>query len=243
MDLDEVDRRVLYALGSDARHTSAPDIAADLDVSAATVRNRIRRLEAEGVVLGYHAHVDYERADGLLTNLFLCDAGVEDRERLAQQALSVPGVVNVREVMTGREDLHVEAVGTDADDLARIGRSLSELGLDIQDEDLVHREHFHPYHEFSPGTAERRHPLSNFRSLGDRAAVAEVTVAEGAPVAGHTLERANAEGLLDGDVVVVAVRRDEEVIAPHGDTVLQVGDLVTVFGRDGVDDDLLATFD
>jgi len=62
--LDEIDRRILHALMSDARNTSAPMIAEGLNVSAATVRNRIERLEEEGVIRGYTAIVDFEQADG-----------------------------------------------------------------------------------------------------------------------------------------------------------------------------------
>jgi DNA-binding Lrp family transcriptional regulator len=86
---DDVDRRIVHRLVEDARHTSAPDIASELDVSAPTVRNRIRRLEEEGVILGYHAHVDYEKLGGRLTNLFLCTASATDRKRFAQRVLDV----------------------------------------------------------------------------------------------------------------------------------------------------------
>lgn len=242
MDIDDVDRRILHALARDARHTSAPDIAAELDVSAATVRNRIRRLEEGGVVDGYPAQVDYEAADGLLTNLFMCSTGVEDRERLARQALAVPGVVSVRQVMTGREDLRVKAVGTDTEDLTRIARSLSELGIDIEDEGLVETEYFQPYADYGPDEPGDRHPLSGFRTLEGGAEVAEVRVDGEAPIAGRTVEAAGEAGLLGDGVVVVAIERDDEIIAPSGPTTVESGDLVTLFARDGVTDELLSAF-
>src|SRR6056297_3373990 len=99
--LDEIDKRILYYLAEDARNTSAPLVAEEVDVSPGTIRNRIRKLEENNVIEGYHADVNYARADNLLTNLFVCNAPVSDRERLAREALSIPGVVNVREVMTG----------------------------------------------------------------------------------------------------------------------------------------------
>jgi len=57
--LDEIDRRILHELMTDARNTSAPMIAEDLNVSAGTIRNRIERLEEEDVIRGYTAIVDF----------------------------------------------------------------------------------------------------------------------------------------------------------------------------------------
>ena len=57
LQIDTIDERILYYLSQEARHTSAPDIAKKVDVSAPTVRNRIRRLEEAGVIRGYHADI------------------------------------------------------------------------------------------------------------------------------------------------------------------------------------------
>jgi len=55
--LDDVDRRILGALERDAR-LSARAIARQIGMSPGAVSERIERLEARGVILGYHAHVD-----------------------------------------------------------------------------------------------------------------------------------------------------------------------------------------
>lgn len=60
--LDAVDRRILYLLQEDARYNTATEIAKQLDVSTNTVRNRIERLEEEGVVRGYNVDLDYAEA-------------------------------------------------------------------------------------------------------------------------------------------------------------------------------------
>lgn len=146
--LDRVDEIILYHLVQDARRVRAPQIAEAAGVAASTVRNRIRALEAAGVIQGYHAMVDYEKLGGRIRNLFLCTAPILEREELAQAALEVPGVVHVRSVMTGTENLHVTAIAPDTDDLNRIARHLSELGLAIEDEDLVRHEHHQAYAPF-----------------------------------------------------------------------------------------------
>ncbi|MWG35342.1 Lrp/AsnC family transcriptional regulator [Halomarina oriensis] len=148
VDLDSIDRAIIHALQADARHTSSSTIAEDVGVSASTVRNRIARLEETGIVRGYHADVDYERAGYQLYTLIVCTAPIPQREELARDALDIEGVVSVREVMTGAENVHIGVVGTDGDDLSRIGRELNDLGFEIVDEDLIRNDFANPYHGF-----------------------------------------------------------------------------------------------
>lgn len=147
-DLDDVDRCILYSLQEDARNVSASTIAERLDVSARTVRNRIDRLEEAGVIQGYRLDVNYENAGYQLHTLVVCSAPISDREEIARDVLEVPGVVAVREIMTGDENLNVEVVGVDGDDLSRITRDLNDLGLEINDEDIIRNEYYRAYHQF-----------------------------------------------------------------------------------------------
>jgi DNA-binding Lrp family transcriptional regulator len=146
--LDALDRRILYTLQRDARHTSSSDIAGELDVSASTVRNRIRQLESDEIIKGYHADVDYDSAGYLLFTLIVCTAPIPERERLAAEAVEISGVVEVQEVMTGEANVLVRAIGVDGDDLSRIGEELDELGLRVSDEDLIRSTHRRPYSRF-----------------------------------------------------------------------------------------------
>jgi DNA-binding Lrp family transcriptional regulator len=140
-ELDTLDRQILYRLQQQARATSSREIADEIDVSASTVRNRIRRLEADGVLQGYHADVDYETAGYQLFTLIVCTAPIPQREELAAAAAEVSGVVEVQEVMKGEANVLVRAVGTDGDDLTRIGEELDELGLRVTEEDLIRNTH------------------------------------------------------------------------------------------------------
>lgn len=240
--LDEVDKRILYHLVQDARNTSAPQIADEVNVSAGTIRNRIGQLEEDGILEGYHAQIDYERVEGRLTNLFVCTVPVAERERLAQQVLDVPGVVHVRELMTGQGNLHVKAVGADMGDLSRISRKLTNLGLEIQDEHLVQSENHQPYHVFGPDDHADHTGITDFISLAGGAEVVELTVDQGAPIAGRTLKEANAEGLLHPNLLVIGIERGEDTLTPKGETSVEVDDLVTVFSRRGIKKETLAAF-
>lgn len=228
--LDDIDRRILHALMQDARNTTAAAIAESVSVSGTTVRNRIKRLEEIGVVRGYHAQVDFERAGGQLTNLYVCNVPVPEREALARKARSIPGVVNVRALMTGRGNLHVLAVGDTTADLQRVSRMLSKLGIEIEDEDLVQDEFHTPYAPFAPETMDVDGP-TDFVSLTGEADVVEVSVHADAPAVGQTLEAAMEQGIIGDDTLVIGIERDDREFTPHGDTVVRADDIVTLLSR------------
>lgn len=240
--LDELDRRIIYELMADAWNTSPPAIAETLDVAPGTVRNRIRDLEAEGVIEGYHAHVNFERTNGRLTTLFLCNVPFADRETIARAAYEIPGVINVRVMMGGRRSFHVLAVGEDTADLRRIGTTLSELGVEIEDEMLVESDMVRAYAPFGGEYAEGRRIPADALHLSSRADLVEVTVEPDAPIASVPIADAIAEGILDEEPLVVSIERGDEMITPHGDTELQTDDRVTLFASGGVDETTIEAF-
>lgn len=231
--LDEIDRRIIYSLMVDARNTSAPTIAEEVNVSPATIRNRIAQLEENGIIHGYAAQVDFEQANSRLSNLYICTVPVAEREALAQETRAIPGVVNVRELMTGRRNLHVMAIGEDTDDLRRIARTLSKLGIDIEDEHLVQNESNSPYAPFGPDETQVSQGATDFISLTGNANVLEVTIPADAPVAGQTIETIAGENVLPEEALIIAIERDDRVLTPHGDTTIEGDDIVTVLSRGG----------
>ena len=55
--LDPIDRKILHALQQDGRVTMT-DLAAQVGLSATPCTERVRRLEREGIISGYHARVN-----------------------------------------------------------------------------------------------------------------------------------------------------------------------------------------
>lgn len=146
--IDDLDKRIIYCLQQDARKTSSSDIAESMDVSSSTVRNRIDRLEKGEIITEYNTRINFEAAGSQLHTIIICTAPIPERKRLAKRALDIRGVIDVREIMTGEENVHVGIVGTDSSDLARIGKKLDDLGLEVNDEDLIRNEYTTPYSGF-----------------------------------------------------------------------------------------------
>ena len=153
-ELDAVDKAILYYLQQDARRTSSNDIAEKLDLSPSTVRTRLNILEDEGIIRGYHIDIDYELAGYPLYTKIICTAPVPDREEIADRAREIHGVTAVREIMTGKRNVYVNAIGRTHDDLNRIAGDLDALGLDIVDEQLIRNEYVCPYHGFLDAESE-----------------------------------------------------------------------------------------
>jgi len=85
--------------------------------------------------------------------------------------------------------------------------------------------------------AVARPAIVDYMRIGDDAEVFEITVTDGAPIAGKTLNEAAQSGLLTDEMLVVAIERDENghPITPRGETTIQAGDLLTVYSGVGAD--------
>ena len=62
-DLDDIDRTLLAALVADGRQTVRA-LAREVDMSEPAVRDRVLRLERDGVIGGYHADLVPDAVDG-----------------------------------------------------------------------------------------------------------------------------------------------------------------------------------
>lgn len=146
--LDEIDRGILHLLQQDARNQTPVDMAEQLPVSDGTVRNRIEKLEEQGIIRGYVPTIDYEEAGFPLQIVFSCTAPVKERSELAVQALEIDGVVNVRELMAPQRNVRVVGIATDIHDINRIAEDLTDLDLTLEQENLMADEHTRPFNHF-----------------------------------------------------------------------------------------------
>ena len=106
LKLDAKDQGLLALLRADAR-TSIVDLASRLGVSRATVQNRIRRLEKEGVILGYTIAMGSTVEKPAVRALMSIRARSADESAIIASLRGNPHVTAVHHT-TGRWDLIAE---------------------------------------------------------------------------------------------------------------------------------------
>ena len=92
--LDDVDRRILHTLVNDARMSIA-QLAGHVGLSSRLCLRRVRALEAAGVILGYHAVVDFD-ALGLIVFFVMIRLKAHDRDwqgNFERAVSEIPGIV------------------------------------------------------------------------------------------------------------------------------------------------------
>ncbi|WP_101296049.1 Lrp/AsnC family transcriptional regulator [Halegenticoccus soli] len=148
VELDDVDRGILHELQVEARKKTAQEIADTVGVSASTVRNRIDHLEDEGVIEGYHPKISYEKANFPLQILFVCTADPTERSEMVEKVLGIQGVIDVREMLTGRRNIYVEVIGTSTVDITRITDAIHALDLSIESSEIMSQRRVQPFNHF-----------------------------------------------------------------------------------------------
>ena len=79
-------------------------------------------------------------------------------------------------------------------------------------------------------------------SVPKGASLFQVTLGESSPLMGRTIGGAYQEGLLAEGFILASVVRGEETLLPTDETVLEGGDVVTVFSREPVDGTQIEAF-
>ena len=96
--MDKTDKTILDCLQSNARCTNA-DIARQVDLAPSAVLERIRKLERNGVLLGYEARIDPEAIGlGMLAFLFVRAARCPADSGTAEKLAAIPEVLEVHHV-------------------------------------------------------------------------------------------------------------------------------------------------
>jgi DNA-binding Lrp family transcriptional regulator len=110
--MDDIDRKLLAALGENARAPTA-ELGRRLGLSRTTVQSRIERLERRGIIIGYAARLseDYERG-AMRAHVMIT---VRPKEaRLVESALRAIPEVRILQSVSGTFDMiaHVVAQST-----------------------------------------------------------------------------------------------------------------------------------
>ncbi len=119
--MDEKDRILLHLLEENCR-TPTKELAVLAEMSEKDVKDRIGRLEADGVIRRYGAVVDWERAgDGNVAAVLELKVSPErdfGYDRIAERIARFPQVRSLR-LMTGAYDLQLLVTGPSMHEIAR----------------------------------------------------------------------------------------------------------------------------
>ena len=120
--MDDIDRRLVTILRHDARR-SISDIALELDLSRATVRARIERMEASGDIIGYTVVLKADAVSPPVRGLTMIevDGRMTDRVIEALTGFAELGAVHPT---NGKWDLVVEISAQSLTDLDAVLRRL-----------------------------------------------------------------------------------------------------------------------
>jgi len=116
--LDEIDRGVIEHLRENARTTFA-DIGRALDVSDATVYNRVKRLMEIGVIRRFTIEVDEEAVGRMVPGFILVNVKPGAVKEVSKQLTEIGTVSEVYEVH-GPEDLIVKVRGKNLSELRTV---------------------------------------------------------------------------------------------------------------------------
>ena len=111
MKLDQIDHNILRHLQEDARMTNA-DLAEKVGLSPTPCLRRLRRLEAEGIIKGYHAELNREALGVNVTVIILVKLEKEDDQTLREFEAQIKKRPEVMEcyLVTGKFDYFIRVV-------------------------------------------------------------------------------------------------------------------------------------
>ena len=112
-ELDEIDRRILRALRSDARMTNS-DLAAEVGLSASACLRRTRLLEERRVIRGYTTIVSEDQDEGLVAFVQITlEKQTDDQMRRFEAAVREHAEVRDCYLMAGTADYMVRVTAPD----------------------------------------------------------------------------------------------------------------------------------
>lgn len=116
--VDQLDARLLLALGENPRATTA-GLAETVGLSRNTVHARLARLDERGALTSFERRVDPAALGYSLSAFVLAQLTQRLLDEVAAALADIPEVLQVQGI-SGEADLLVQVVATDADDLYRI---------------------------------------------------------------------------------------------------------------------------
>ncbi|WP_374349006.1 Lrp/AsnC family transcriptional regulator [Chitinimonas sp.] len=124
--LDSKDWRLLAALQADAR-APLKTLAADIGLSLAATAERIKRLEADGVITGYHTDIDLQAAGYPIMALVAITSAQPHKEQLLNTLGRMTEVLECHHV-TGADSYMITMVAKSIAHLEQLVGSINAYG-------------------------------------------------------------------------------------------------------------------
>jgi Lrp/AsnC family transcriptional regulator for asnA, asnC and gidA len=120
LQIDDKDYQILRILQRNAR-TPFLEIARKLDVSGATIHERVRNLAREGIIQGFTARIDFKKLGYEVTSLVAVTLEHPSLElrKLKEDLLSIPEITEAHN-LTGDTDLLLKIKTKSIDDLRNL---------------------------------------------------------------------------------------------------------------------------
>lgn len=99
--MDAIDRHILEVLQSDAR-TGYAELGREVGLTAPAIAARVRKLEHEGIITGYHAGIDLKKAGYGILAIVRISSAAELGSQLSNLVAEMPEVLEFHHV-TGTE--------------------------------------------------------------------------------------------------------------------------------------------
>ena len=113
--IDDIDRAIIKMLVEDAR-LSYSEIGKKVGLSRVAVKNRIKAIENEGIIKGYHASVDPLVAPKMSTFVAVIKTTAASYEEISEMLVKQPCVKTLCK-MSGDNQLHAICVADDMNEM------------------------------------------------------------------------------------------------------------------------------
>lgn len=122
VEIDTIDRKLLVELLKDSR-VSLRKLAEEMNVSPATLHNRLFRLVQEGVIKGFTALIDYAKLGYTLTSIIMAKVDGKHLVEFEREVANLDNVIAVYDIV-GEYDVAVIAKFRSVEDLDNFLKSL-----------------------------------------------------------------------------------------------------------------------
>lgn len=124
--MDAIDRRIVSTLQANARISYA-ELGRTVGLSAPAVTERVRRLESDGVIIGYRAHIAPEASGQSILAFVRMTSPVELGAQLTNLVRDIPEVLEFHHV-TGTEGFVLKVAVSSVPHLERVIAMLVPFG-------------------------------------------------------------------------------------------------------------------